>query len=930
LRLKVRPILPRIDASAVSPFRDSMTETLRLPASHAEPAASAPAPSPLDGELEPTIYRFIMRHSWRDQLFVLGVTAGSLPFYYYSLDLPKTIINKAILGKKFPQEWWFGMVLDQIPFLMALCGVFLTLVFINGGFKYAINVLQNRTGERMLRRFRFSLYARLLRFPLGHFKKVSSGEIIPMITAEVEPLGGFIGESFAVPAFQGGQLLTLLGFMFVQDPVLGAAAVALYPLQGYVIPKLQRKVNQLGKQRVRTVRVLADRVGESAAGIAEIRSNGAVRWQMAQIANILGTIYEIRYEIFQRKFFVKFLNNFINQLTPFFFFSIGGYLVIKGSLSAGALVAVLAAYKDLASPWKELLDFYQRKEDSRIKYDQIVEQFGPEGMLDARLQLGEGEETLVGDIAATNLTLVEDDRLRLVDAVSFSLPAGTHAAVIGQSSSGKSELAMLLARLVAPSSGRITISGADLASMPVGVVGRRIGYASATPHFFNFSLRDNLWYGLKAKPVREAALAEEAARRRHARLAEARMAGNIDLDPEADWIDYEAAGVAGEAELIERTVEVLRIVELEEDVYALGLRGRLNPERQARAAESLLHARFALAERLKSEKITHLVEPFDPDRYNQNASVAENLIFGTPIGPSFEFDALPSNTYFLEVLDKAGLREDLVTMGAQVAETMIELFADLPPEHEFFEQFSFISATDLPEYQAILGRMAKSGRHSLKEEDRRRLLGLPLKLVATRHRLGLLDETMQRRIVEARRIFARDLPEHAKDQIAFLDIGAYNAAATLQDNLLFGKIAYGEAEAANRIPALIADVVKGLELRHIVVAVGLEFHVGTGGGRLSMAQRQKAAIARALLKRPDLLVLNEAASALDSTILIKLGGGVRRLCEGRTIVWVIQRASLAKYFDRVLVMSGGRLVEEGTPAELEKSGSTYKILVAAE
>jgi putative ABC transport system ATP-binding protein len=265
-----------------------------------------------------------------------------------------------------------------------------------------------------------------------------------------------------------------------------------------------------------------------------------------------------------------------------------------------------------------------------------------------------------------------------------------------------------------------------------------------------------------------------------------------------------------------------------------------------------------------------------------------------------------------------------------VAETMIELFADLPAEHEFFEQFSFISANDLPEFQTILSRMTKSGRDSLKEEDRRRLLGLPLKLVATRHRLGLLDEAMQRRIVEARWIFARDLPERAKGQIAFFDIGTYNAAATLQDNLLFGKIAYGEAEAASRIPALIADVVKGLELRHIVVAVGLEFNVGTGGGRLSMAQRQKAALARALLKRPDLLVLNEAASALDGTIQTKVGGGVRRLCEGRTIVWVLQRASLARYFDHALVMSGGRLVEQGTPAELAKNGTTYKILVAAE
>src|SRR5439155_24122777 len=230
-----------------------------------------------------------------------------------------------------------------------------------------------RLGERMLRRFRFQLYHRILRFPLTQFSKISSAQIIPMITSECESLGGFIGDSFVTPVFQGGTLLTIILFMFMQDPVLGAAAVALYPLQGYVIPKLQRKVNQLGKLRVRTVRQVADQVHESAAGIVDIHANDAVKRQLAIFANLLGTIYDIRFEIYRRKFFVKFLNNFIAQLTPFFFYTIGGYLVIQGDLSFGALVAVLAAYKDLTSPWTELLNFYQLLQDAKIKYEQVVE-----------------------------------------------------------------------------------------------------------------------------------------------------------------------------------------------------------------------------------------------------------------------------------------------------------------------------------------------------------------------------------------------------------------------------------------------------------------------------------------------------------------------------------------------------------------------------
>src|SRR5438105_8050763 len=254
-----------------------------------------------------------------------------------------------------------------------------------------MHTLTRRLVECMLRRLRYQLYHRMLRFPLSQFSKTSSAQIIPMITSECESLGGFIGDAFVTPVFQGGTLLTIIIFMFMQDPILGAAAVALYPVQGYAIPKLQRKVNQLGKRRVRTVREVADRVHESAAGIVDIHAHDAVKRQLTVFAHLLGTIYDIRFEIYQRKFFVKFLNNFIAQLTPFFFYSIGGYLVIRGQLSVGALAAVLLAYKDLASPWKELLDFYQMFQDSKIKYGQIVDQFQPAGMMDVRLQLEEPE-----------------------------------------------------------------------------------------------------------------------------------------------------------------------------------------------------------------------------------------------------------------------------------------------------------------------------------------------------------------------------------------------------------------------------------------------------------------------------------------------------------------------------------------------------------
>ena len=83
---------------------------------------------------------------------------------------------------------------------MALSGVFLLLVIINGLFKFYINTYKGRLGERMLRRLRFELVDRVLRFPPNVFKRVKASEVATMVKDEVEPLGGFIGDAFVQPA----------------------------------------------------------------------------------------------------------------------------------------------------------------------------------------------------------------------------------------------------------------------------------------------------------------------------------------------------------------------------------------------------------------------------------------------------------------------------------------------------------------------------------------------------------------------------------------------------------------------------------------------------------------------------------------------------------------------------------------------------------
>ena len=183
-------------------------------------------------------------------------------------------------------------------------------------------------------------------------------------------------------------------------------------------------------------------------------------------------------------------------------------------------------------------------------------------------------------------------------------------------------------------------------------------------------------------------------------------------------------------------------------------------------------------------------------------------------------------------------------------------FAGLPPGHEFFAQYSFIDSDELPEVQALVSRVSLDRLDELKPEERTRLLALPFVLIERRHRLDLIDDHMKARILRARHDFAEKLPDDLRDEIEFFDAERYNAAATIQDNILFGKLVYGQAQGEAKVRELITEVVDELNLRDEIIFVGLNFDAGIAGSRLSAAQRQKVAIGRCLLKQPDLMIIN--------------------------------------------------------------------------
>ena len=883
--------------------------------------------------MEPTIFKYVLRYSLRDQVVLLALTIASFPFFYLLLYLPKVIVNDAIDtdASAFPvhvlgYEFW------QVEYLIVLCVLFLGLVLVNGGFKYFLNVYRGVVGERMLRRLRYDLFVRMLRFPLPRFRRTSQGELVSTIVAETDPLGGYIGDSIALPAFQGGMLITLLIFMFIEDPVLGVAAIALYPVQMWLIPKLQKRLNERKKERIRLARALSERIGEVVSGIREIHTHDTSRLERADYTERVGEIYQVRVQIYRLKFFIKFANNFIAQITPFFFYAIGGYLVIEGDLTFGALVAVIAAYEKLAGPWKELLNFYQVQEDAKGKYELLLESFQVPGMLDQEQIDAEpgARDPIAGVLVASNLDLKEDDESETTFPGGLSLTAELPAtlAIVGGQGSGSDRLAHIIAGLKRPETGKLLVGAVDILAAPEAVTGRRIAYVGSETSLFSGTLRDNLLYSLKHRPTRGSDY-DNSGRARWDRLrSEAEKAGNSVHDIRADWIDYTGAGVEDAESMNARAIEVLSIADMDEDIYQLGLRSSVDPDAAPELARGVLEARRMLRAKLADARAEHLVDPFDRDAYNLNMTVAENLLFGTPRDRTFDPEDLAGNEHLRKVLVDVGLMEDFVDIGRRVAEVMVDLFADVAPGSELFEQFSFISSDDLPEFRSLLSRTESHDAGDLDEEDRTRLLSLTFKLVPARHRLGFIDDEMQTRLVLARRRFSEGF-EAGETPIEFFDSERYNSSVSILDNILFGRLAYGRQRSASRIGEMIGEVVDALGLRRRITECGLDFPVGIAGSRLSSAQRQKLAIARAVLKCPDVLVVDRATAPLDSTSQDRILDNLLKEFETRALIWVLHRASLAERFRQTIVLEGGKVVEQGTFADLNRNGTVLQKMALA-
>jgi ABC-type multidrug transport system fused ATPase/permease subunit len=294
-------------------------------------------------ELPGSVFRYVLATSGAHQLMLVALTISIFLIEIVPLELQRRIVNDLV--KNRPYRW-----------VIILCAVYAGVVLVQGGTKLVLNVYRGWVGERAIRDLRRRVHAVIEAPTTSSPAAEAQGIAVSMIVAEVEPIGGFVGESVSEPLLQGGILLSVLAYLIHVDPWMALGAFALFVPQFLFVPLMQAAVNRRAGARIRVLRQL---------GIGVIdQTNGRFRADEQRIDRV----FALDMGIFRLKFTMNFLMNLCSHLQIISALLIGGWWVYTDRLEIGGVVAFISGISRLNDPWGDLVNYFRDLTVTQVKY----------------------------------------------------------------------------------------------------------------------------------------------------------------------------------------------------------------------------------------------------------------------------------------------------------------------------------------------------------------------------------------------------------------------------------------------------------------------------------------------------------------------------------------------------------------------------------
>ena len=428
------------------------------------------------------------------------------PYRWRAAFVGGCIVLAAMLNLASP--WFVKQIVDEaIPRgdLLALwlyCLGMIAAPLVAGLVQVAQKYSAEAIGQDVMLDLRVALYRRLHEMSFGFFTKQQPGESVSHVLNDVQGVGDVVSGTLVDIVQNTVVLVSTIVFMVVLDWRLSLASIAVLPL--FITP-----TRRVGRRRKAIKRRARARTAELTGILTETLSvSGALLVKVFGSADMELRRFRAKAEALKRlsleqslagRWFRMLLSVFENA-APTIVFAAGGWLVVRGHIALGTVVALVTLMRRLYKPASDLAGVHVDLVTSYAYFERVF------AVLDTTPSVQDRPAALVlgrvaGRIVFDCVSFAYDGPTRALSDVNLTIEEGMTVGVVGPSGAGKSTLAALMMRLYDPASGAVLVDGTDLRAVTQSSLRANIAIVTQETFLFHTTVLENLRYRNQAAPL---------------------------------------------------------------------------------------------------------------------------------------------------------------------------------------------------------------------------------------------------------------------------------------------------------------------------------------------------------------------------------------------------------------------------------------------
>ena len=380
-------------------------------------------------------------------------------------------------------------------YLVASLFLFLQGYLLNGAVQRSIYTLRSQVEEK------------INRLPLSYFDKQTRGELLSRVTNDIDNISQSLQQTLSQVLTS---VLTVIGvtvMMFVVSPVLALIALVTIPVAVGVTTLIGRRAQKLFIQQWKSTGELNGHIEEAFTGQSLVKVFGRQREVEAVFAERNSTLYKASFGAQFVSGLIMPTMFFIGNLNYVAIAVIGGLKVASGTMNIGDVQAFIQYTRMFTQPLTQLASIANLLQSGVASAERVFE------VLDEEEQVPEEASSLnptCGRVAFEHIWFSYDPAKPLISDLSLVAEPGSTVAIVGPTGAGKTTLVNLIMRFYELDSGRITLDGVDIATVPRSALRSNIGMVLQDTWLFHGTIRDNIAYGRPTATEEEIHAAAEA------------------------------------------------------------------------------------------------------------------------------------------------------------------------------------------------------------------------------------------------------------------------------------------------------------------------------------------------------------------------------------------------------------------------------------